>query len=100
MSKKLDSRPLLAVFSMFFIGLGVYFALVLNSLVYHLFTGIGILALINIVIQKKIKNEQDTNTRKRNLIVGAIIFLLAFVIIWITFENRFDLETMAKTKSI
>jgi NADH:ubiquinone oxidoreductase subunit 6 (subunit J) len=100
MSKKQDSRPLLAVISMFFIGLGIYFSLVLNSLVYHLFTAIGFVTFVALFLKKKPQEDENATTRKRNLIVGTIIFLLAIVIIWITFENRFDLETMAKTKSI
>ena len=98
MSKQIDSRPFYVVFATFFIALGTYLAAGSQNMLFHLLTALGIGSFVMIFMSRKSSSEQDSTTRKRNLIVGTVIFLLAFVIIWITFENRFDLETMAKTK--
>jgi uncharacterized membrane protein len=100
MSNQIDSRPFLGVFAIFFISLGVYLASGYENFVFHLFTGSGVVCLLSFFLSKRADIGQGKNTRKRNLIAGTIIFVLAILIIWITFENRFDLETMAKTKSI
>lgn len=100
MSVQNDGRPFLVVFGVFFVTLGVYLATGYQNVVFHLFTGAGVACFLGLARSSKGEIGQESNTRKRNLISGTIIFVLAIVILWITFENRFDLETMAKTKSI
>lgn len=98
--KKADSRAFLYTFSLFFISGGIYLSYLSDKMIYHSLTVIGAILLLYSFIEKTRAEYHEEDTRKRNIIWGVVIFILAIIIVWITFENRFNLETMAKTKSI
>ncbi|MCB0278759.1 MAG: hypothetical protein KDD94_04605 [Calditrichaeota bacterium] len=99
-NKKMDSRAFLYTFSLFFISGGIYLAAISEKIYYHGLTITGFVLLVYALFEKTRSEFHDQATRKKNIVLGIILFILAILIVWITIENRFNLETMAKTKSI
>jgi 4-hydroxybenzoate polyprenyltransferase len=97
--EKIDSKAFMITFTAFFLGMGFYLTTVSGKMYYHIFTIIGAMMAFS---SFKIKNDYKykDETKRKNLILGIIISILTILILWITFENRFNLETMAKTKGI
>ena len=98
--KKMDSRAFLYTFSIFFISSGIYLAYLSEKFSYHGLTLFGLVLFFYALFEKTRAEFHDKKTRKKNIIVGILLFILTIIIVWITIVNRFNLETMAKTKSI
>lgn len=98
-NEKIDSKPFMITFTSFFLGMGFYLSTVSGKMYYHVFTIIGaIMAFLSFRFKYDFHFKDEA--RKKNIVLGIIISILTILILWITFENRFNLETMAKTKGI
>ena len=97
--EKIDSKAFMLTFTAFFLGMGFYLTSISGKMYYHVFTIIGaIMTFYSFKIKDDFKYKDEA--KKKNLVLGIIISILTILILWITFENRFNLETMAKTKGI
>ncbi len=99
--KKQDMRPFSLVFGAFGLFIGITFSKMYDMMWYHVFTLAGIFAILApFLFGQKETIVHTEEIKKKNLKWGVIVFILATIIVWITIENRFNLETMAKTKSL
>lgn len=101
MAAKIDKRPFLTVISLFFVLIGAYFYRLTDAWGYLVFVVSGLILIgWTFFISEAAMSIAEPAVKRKNRITGTVVFILAIIILWITFENRFDLETMAKSKSI
>jgi len=98
--KKIDPKPLLWSLGGLLAFLGAFFSRLYESQMMLAVSGLGLLFILYPVFGMRNYSDEDTSKRKKNIRIGIIVAILATIIVWITIENRFNLETMAKTKSL